>query len=244
MTTNVLLIEDDPAVRNALVDLIRSAGMQCIAYACAEDFLKEATAQESGCVLTDVRLPHMSGVELQAALTELGFRLPIIFLTAYGDIATSVQTMRAGAFDFLEKPVDSTTLLDRLRAALETDARRCYADGEKRQRRARLEGLTTREREVLTLVVSGSSNKEIAKALGISHRTIEVYRSRMMQKLQVGTLLQLVSFTETCALEDERTPARHPHPLDGIALTTPTGFAAVDGTGTLSSRHARYGERF
>lgn len=151
-----------------------------------------------GCVLLDVRLPRMNGPELQSALSMRGVRLPIIFLTAYGDVATSVRALRAGALDFLEKPIDGQILLERIRAALETDATSQAIEDEIQRRHERLARLTSRERDVMDLVVRGYSNKNIAKHLGISHRTVEVYRSRVMQKLQVPTLLELVIFAEAC----------------------------------------------
>src|SRR4249919_547406 len=138
MTSTVLVIEDDPAVRLALAGLFEAAGMPFTAYESAERFLGEADSHERGCVLMDIRLPSMSGTDLQTALARRGFQLPIIFLTAHGDVPTSVKALRAGAFDFLEKPIDGGVLLDRVRAALEVDARRQQADEANRKLQAKL----------------------------------------------------------------------------------------------------------
>jgi FixJ family two-component response regulator len=142
----------------------------------------------------------MGGPDVQAALRARGIRLPIIFLTAHGDVATSVRALHDGAFDFLEKPVEGHFLLERIRAALEADAQSRLEEESQRERESRLARLTGRERDVMDLVLNGNSNKEIAKRLGISHRTVEVYRGRVMQKLQVPTLLQLVMFAEACGI--------------------------------------------
>jgi RNA polymerase sigma factor (sigma-70 family) len=206
-TSTVLVVEDDPAVRHALAGLFEAAGMPFTAYDSAEQFLGEADSHRRGCLLMDIRLPSMSGTELQLALAGRGFHLPIIFLTGHGDVPTSVKALRAGAFDFLEKPIEGSILLERVRAAFEEDDRRRQADEATRKLKARLARLTARERDVLTLVVRGYSNKEAAKTLQISHRTVEVYRGRVMQKLQMTTLLQLVAFADACGLTTLQAPS-------------------------------------
>jgi len=207
MTSTVLVVEDDPAVRHALAGLFESAGLPFTAYDSAERFLGEADSHRRGCLLMDIRLPSMSGTDLQLALAGRGFHLPIIFLTGHGDVPTSVKALRAGAFDFLEKPIEGSILLERVRAAFEEDDRRQQADEATRKLKARLARLTARERDVLKLVVRGYSNKEAAKTLQISHRTVEVYRGRVMQKLQMTTLLQLVAFADACGLTTLHAPA-------------------------------------
>ena len=196
--STVFLIDDDPAVCVALAPLMRAAGLELKLYRSAEDFLPVAESLTHGCLLMDVRLPSMSGPELQLALSASGFRLPIIFLTGHCDVSTSVRVMQAGAFDFLQKPVGGALLLERIHAALESDARRRQAEEERLLLQSRLGRLTAREREVMELVVHGYTNKQVGRQLGISHRTVEVYRGRVMQKLQVETLLELVVFAGAC----------------------------------------------
>ena len=200
MMQTIFVVDADPIVRTALKVTIEAAGMRVSSYANAEDFLAVASPHQQGCILADVRLPNMSGTDLQEALCAHGVRLPIIFLTAHGDVATSVRALRGGAFDFLEKPIEDKVLLERIRTALNVDALNRAAEDERQLREDKLTRLTARERGVMDLVLSGHSNKEIAKRLGISHRTVEVYRGRVMQKLQVFSLLQLVSFAEECGV--------------------------------------------
>jgi RNA polymerase sigma factor (sigma-70 family) len=176
---------------------MQSARLPFNPYRSGEDFLSAAGLLTGGCVLTDVKLPGMSGPDLQTALANQGFRLPIIFLTGHGNVSTSVRVLQAGAFDFLQKPIEDALLLSRIRAALESDAKRQQAEDDKKLLQAKLARLTEREREVMDLVVRGYTNKEVGRELGISHRTVEVYRGRVMQKLQVETLLGLVLLAGT-----------------------------------------------
>jgi FixJ family two-component response regulator len=194
----VFLVDDDPAACVALPALAGAADLGFSLYHCAEEFLAVAQSLTQGCVLLDARLPRMSGLELQLALVASGFQLPIIVLMRHADVPTSVRVMRAGAFDFLEKPVEEALLLERVRAALDFDAQRRRADEQSRLLRSRLRRLTPREREVMELVVHGHTNKEVGRQLGISHRTVEVYRGRVLQKLQVTTLLELVAYAGAC----------------------------------------------
>jgi FixJ family two-component response regulator len=207
MASTVLVVEDDPAMRHALAGLFESAGLPFTAYESAERLLVEADSHRRGCLLMDIQLPTMSGTEVQLALAGRGVHLPIIFLTGHGDVPTAVKALRAGAFDFLEKPIDGSILLERVRAALEEDDRRQQADEAVRKLKARLARLTARECDVLKLIVRGYSNKEAAKTLQISHRTVEVYRGRVMQKLQLTTLLQLVAFADACGLTTLHAPS-------------------------------------
>jgi RNA polymerase sigma factor (sigma-70 family) len=187
-------------VRDGLTSVIEAAGLRVSAFESAEGFLAEFDPNQAGCILMDIRLPRMTGTELHAELIARGVKQPVIFCTAHGDVPTSVRALHAGAFDFLEKPVEGALLLERVRAALAIDAERHKADHNRRNLEMRLARLTARERTVMELVVQGYSSKEIAKTLGISHRTVEVYRSRIMEKLRVPTLLQLAIFTEACGL--------------------------------------------
>ena len=191
-TPTVFIVDDDDAVRDSLALLLGLHGYRTQAYGSAEDFLEQIDETVRGCLLLDLRLPGMTGLELQAALTTRKAVLPILILTAHGDIATARHALKAGAFDFIEKPMDPARLIPAIEAALAADAT-TREDVERRTGLERkLERLTTREREVLEFVVSGRHNREIAADLGISPRTVEVYKARMMQKLQVERLSDLI----------------------------------------------------
>jgi FixJ family two-component response regulator len=201
----VYVVDDDAAVRDGLVLLLESAGFVIDVYASASEFLKAAHAiPRSACLLLDVRMPDMSGPMLQAELARRGIDLPIIFLSAHGDIPTAVQAIKAGAADSLTKPVDGDLLIQRVQAALamsSADPRRGAAN------RSRCAGLTAREREVMRLAVMGHTNKEIAQRLGISHRTVEIHRARVMRKTGVANLVELVHLAKDCASELEQAGA-------------------------------------
>ncbi|HJS38818.1 MAG TPA: response regulator [Burkholderiales bacterium] len=187
----VHIVDDDAAVRDSLSLLLELQGIAARAYASAEAFL-EAYEGQPGCVVVDLRMPGMSGLALQAELKRRGIALPVVMVTAYGDVPTARAALKAGAFDFVEKPIEEDRLLATLEAALRmAQAERATAE-ELADFRARLERLTAREREVLDMVVEGRHNREIAEALAISPRTVEVYRARMMEKLHVRRLPDLV----------------------------------------------------
>jgi two-component system response regulator FixJ len=200
MNRTVFLVDDDAAVRDALTQLLESDGLSVRGFANAEDFLAGCQADEPGCLVLDVRLPGSSGPELQKRLLERGAAWPIIFLTGFGDVATSVSTLKTGAFDFLEKPAREGLLVERVRAALRLDDERRGRDVEKGVARERYDALTPREREVMALVATGTSNKEIARRLKISHRTVETHRARVMRKMGAGSLLELVRLAESASL--------------------------------------------
>jgi len=190
------VVDDDPSFRSAIGRLLRASGYEVAVYESAHLLLKKLPAVDPGCILLDVRMPDLSGPELQARLVELGNALPIVFLTGHGDIPTSVRAIKAGAEDFLSKPVPKRTLLEAVERAL---AR--YAESrEKRDRLAALrplvEAFTLREREVFSLVVRGKLNKQIAFELGTSERTIKAHRHNIMQKLQVNSVAEAVSIAE------------------------------------------------
>jgi len=184
----VFVVDDDLAVRDGLRALLESSGHTVDAYDSAEAFLGAFDGTRPGCLVLDVRLPQMTGPQLQVELERRGSRLPIVFLTAHGDIPLTVEVMRAGAADFLTKPVEGSRLIEHVAAALQ---RGIAWSRETEATRARLAGLTEREREVMELTVAGLSNKEIAQRLGISHRTVEVHRARVMQKTGAAHLLDL-----------------------------------------------------
>jgi RNA polymerase sigma factor (sigma-70 family) len=188
----VFLIDDDPGVRDSLALLLSLKGLRTQAYADAESFIETYRPEWSGCVLTDLRMPGMSGLELQAVLRARSIQAPIVVLTAHGDIATARAALKNGAFDFLEKPIDDTMLLDVLHNALRVDRERRAAATTRASADQRLERLTDRERQIFALVVEGHQNRDIAARLAISPRTVEVHRARIMEKLQCRSLAELI----------------------------------------------------
>ncbi len=190
--STVFLIDDDASVRDSLSLLLSLKGIRAQPFAAAEAFLETYRAEWRGCVLTDLEMPEMSGLELQQALGQRGILLPVVVLTAHGDVRTTRLAMKNGAFDFLEKPVDDEILLDILRNAIHEDYLRHDANRIEHGARSRLERLTPREREVLDLLVEGLSQREIAGRLEISPRTVEVYKARMTEKLQCRSLAELI----------------------------------------------------
>lgn len=188
----VYVVDDDAIIRAALVELFGSVRMPVRCYETAEDFLQEWQSHLPGCILLDLRLPGMSGLELQAMLVARGYCPPIVFLTGYGDVSTAVRAMRQGAMDFLTKPISGESLLECIRKGLALDGECRREAARKATIQARLELLTPRERQVLEGVLAGRSNKQIGSRLGISHKTVEQHRSHMMAKLHVGSVVQLV----------------------------------------------------
>lgn len=193
----VIIVDDDDAVREGLYELILSAGFQPAAFASTKDLLEASVLDRPGCLILDVRMPGSSGLDLQHHLARNGNPKPIIFLTGHGDIPMTVQAMKAGAIDFLTKPVRDQTLLDAVIAAIATDARhRAEAEVVERNVR-RLETLTPREREVLHEVARGRLNKQIAFDLGISEVTVKLHRGNVMRKMQAASIGELIRTWET-----------------------------------------------
>ncbi|NJD18010.1 MAG: response regulator transcription factor [Gemmatimonadetes bacterium] len=188
----VYIVDDDPAVRESMAMLMTSAGLGAFPFASAREFLEGYEPGVPGCLVLDVRMPGMSGTDLQAELERRGVELPIIFLTAYADVPMAVGALRAGAVDFLQKPVDAARLLGRVREALALDAAARARRSESEGARTRLSRLTPREREVLELVVAGHTNKGIARSLRISRRTVETHRARIMRKAAAASLPELI----------------------------------------------------
>lgn len=199
MTPTVFLVDDDAAVRDALGVLFRTEGLTVSAYASAESFLATCPLDVCGCLVLDLHMPGMGGIELQKALSEQNILLPVIFLTGHGDIPMSVRALKAGAVDFLEKPANPDVLLARVRDALAQDLRRRAVSAEQAALGALYDRLTVREREILAQVADGKTSKEIARSLGISPRTVEVHRSHIMGKLGADSLADLIRIGQLCA---------------------------------------------
>ena len=192
MHDTVHVIDDDEAARQSLAFLLDCAGLSVVAYESAADFLSAVPAMEHGCIVTDVRMPEMSGVELIGRLKALGVPDPVIVITGHADVPLAIQAMKAGVADFIEKPFSDDAILGAVRAALARDSDRNQAQAERDQILAKLETLSQREREVLDGLVEGHANKVIAFDLDISARTVEVYRANVMTKMQAGSLSELV----------------------------------------------------
>jgi two-component system, LuxR family, response regulator FixJ len=191
-TATVFIIDDDDAVRNSLRLLLKSVGLSAVALPTAQEFLSKYDPQQPGCLVLDVRMPGMSGLELQEQLNMRGAVIPVIFITGHGDIPMAVEAMQQGAFDFLQKPFRDQDLIDRIQRALAKDQSNRAELQEKSRVRERFETLTPREREVLNLVASGKPNKIMAADLGVSQRTVEIHRARVMEKMHASSLAQLV----------------------------------------------------
>lgn len=188
----VFVVDDEPSVLKAVGRLLRSAGLNVVTFSLARDFLAHHDSDAPGCLVLDVSMPELSGLELQRMLSALDCERPIIFLTGHGDIPMSVQAMKQGAADFLTKPVDEGNLLEAVRGAIEKDRAVRLKRAELTKLRGRLVRLTPREREVLDHVVSGRLNKQIAADLGTVEKTIKVHRAHIMEKLEVRSVAELV----------------------------------------------------
>ena len=193
MTTErvVFVVDDDPAVRESLEVLLQSAGLVSRAYSNAQEFLDERPGDIIGCLIVDIRMPGLSGLELQEELNRRGSRLPLIILTGHGDVPAAVQALKAGAVDFLQKPFNPESLLDLVEKALNRHTRIRDAEARRAEIASRLDTLTPREREVMALIVHGNANKVVALDLGISERTVELHRSRVMKKMRARSLADL-----------------------------------------------------
>lgn len=188
----VYVIDDDQAIRHAMDLLLRSVGLPHRVYPSADEFLADFTPDRRGCIVLDIRMPGMGGLELQTELGARGCTMPIIFITGFGDIPMAVEALKKGAFDFIEKPFRDQELLDRISLAMDVDAETQDQKGAVRATRERLARLTPREREVFDLVVTGKANKVIAHELDVSQRTVEIHRARVMEKMEARSLADLV----------------------------------------------------
>lgn len=188
----VHIVDDDELVREAVSELVRSVGLEAATYSSGSEFLDRAASDVSGCVIVDMRMPGLSGIELQEQLAQRGFDMPVIVMSAFGDVYSAVRAMKAGAADFIEKPFNNQELLDLIQASLLRDQEA------RRNRKVELEviraagNLTPREREVMDLVVVGRANKEVARELNISLKTVESHRAKVMEKMAADSLADLV----------------------------------------------------
>ena len=188
----VMVVDDDSGVRNAMRSLLKSVGLESAQYASAQEFLSAYQPTQPGCLVLDIRMPGMSGLELQQQLNLRGAVIPVIFMTGHGDIPMAVEAMQHGAFDFLQKPFRDQDLLDRIQRAIVKDDELRKSLGEHARIKTHLESLTPREREVLDLLTQGKQNKSIAQDLGVSPRTIEIHRARVMEKMDAQSVAELV----------------------------------------------------
>jgi two-component system, LuxR family, response regulator FixJ len=188
----VFVVDDDEAVRNSLRFLLKSVGLPTQMFSSATEFLKSYPTSQPGCLVLDVRMPAMSGIELQQQLNLRGETIPVVFITGHGDIPMAVEAMQHGAFDFLPKPFRDQELIDRIQKALAKDAKTRSALKEHARIRERLKSLTPREHEVMQLMIQGKPNKIMAADLGVSQRTVEIHRARVMEKSGAASLAQLV----------------------------------------------------
>lgn len=198
--TTIYIVDDDEAVREGVSLLLETAGFTVASHPSGQDFLAALEPDPTGCLILDLRMPDMSGLEVQAELARRQVSLPIIFLSAYGDVPTTARAMRAGAVDFLTKPVNGTLLVERVRLALREDQAHRERETARRWFQTRLDRLTQRERQILALALTGLANKEMALRLGISHRTIETHRSRIFLKLRISSLMELIQLASAAGL--------------------------------------------
>jgi FixJ family two-component response regulator len=202
--STVFIVDDDGDMREAIKDLVESVGLRAEAFATAEEFLSRQRTDDPSCLVLDVRLPQMSGLDFQRQLADVDIQIPIIFITAHGDIPMSVRALKAGAVEFLTKPFKDQDLLDAIQQALLFDRAAQEAQAEIRDLRQRYQTLTLREREILTLVVSGKLNKQIGFEIGAAEATVKVHRGHVMQKMQAESLADLIRMADKLKLSPRK----------------------------------------
>jgi two-component system response regulator FixJ len=200
-TPTIFVVDDDERVRRATARLLNAEGLNVEAFPSAEGFLEAYTPERMGCLVLDVRMPGLSGLDLQRHLLDKGIQIPIVFITGHGNVPMSVRAMKDGAVDFIEKPYEDRTLLDAIKAALMKDAKQRRCRAEEAEVGRRVSRLTPREREVFELVVLGKPNKQIAAELGTSEQTIKVHRGRVMSKMEAGSLAELVVLAQKAGVD-------------------------------------------
>ncbi|MCW9024793.1 MAG: response regulator [Gammaproteobacteria bacterium] len=188
----IYIIDDDDAMRSSLRWLIESENYAVHTFPSAEDFLNHQPLEKTGCIITDIRMSGLSGLELYKKLTEMNCALPVIMITGHGDVAMAVKALKDGVYDFIEKPFDDRVLLDRIEQAIQNSIRKTEQQSLKQDIGTHYTSMTKREKEVMDKIVSGLSNKDIAEILDISIKTVEIHRSRVMEKMQAGSLAALV----------------------------------------------------
>jgi FixJ family two-component response regulator len=203
----VAIVDDDSSVRQGLARLIRSVGWRVETFASAEEFLDRSRPEAPGCLVLDLQLPDLSGLDLQKRMAEAGLETPIVFLTGHGDIPATVQAMKAGAIEFLTKPVDEENLLKAIEEAIERDRRTRKQNADLRELRGRYESLTPREQGIMQRVISGLLNKQIAAELEITEDTVKFHRGHIMRKMRADSLADLVRMAENLGIRSHQQPA-------------------------------------
>jgi FixJ family two-component response regulator len=200
----VFIVDDDRSMRQAIQDLVESVGLRAVAFATGQDFLRRESTDGPSCLVLDVRLPQMSGLDFQRQLAETGVQIPIVFITAHGDISMSVRALKSGAVEFLTKPFRDQDLVDAIQQALQRDSATRQQQTETDGLNQRYQSLTAREREVMTFVVSGMLNKQIASEIGASEATVKIHRGHVMQKMEAGSLVELVRMSDKLKLSPRK----------------------------------------
>ena len=203
----IFVVDDDVSVRDALADLFRSVGLQAETFVSTQEFLVRKRPDAPGCIVLDVRLPGPSGLEFQRTLMKSGILLPVIFISGHGDISMSVEAIKAGAIDFLTKPLHEQKLLDAIQTGIERDRARRAGEKNTAQLRERFHSLTPREKEVLAIVVTGLQNKQIAAELKLSEMTVKIHRGQMMRKMGAKSLVELVRMADTLKASKDKPQA-------------------------------------